>query len=118
MTALSVEVSDGLRFLAGPMRDGDKVKSRIARAARAAGLSYWRAFDLWYGRARAIKAQELEAVRAAKARRSQEDSDDLAAIAQDFEELAERVARLASSSDWEGADRMRSIAGRLRRLAS
>src|SRR5947209_14578977 len=30
----------------------------IDRAARAAGLSYWRAFDIWYGKARRIDAHE------------------------------------------------------------
>jgi hypothetical protein len=117
VSALALEASTGLRRLAGPAMSGDRVKSQIARAARAAGLSYWRAFDLWYRKARRIEAQELEAIRAAAARRSQEKNNEFAAIADDFEALAERVSRLAAGSDRASADRMRALAVRVRRLA-
>src|SRR5213592_3127410 len=43
--ALAAEASAGLRRLALPVQIGDRAKTQIARAARAAGLSYWRAYD-------------------------------------------------------------------------
>lgn len=117
VTAFAVEAADGLRRLS-PARDGDRIKARIARAARAAGLTYWRAFDLWYRKARRIEAAEIEAIRAAAARGSREDGHELAALASDFEALAERLAALAAQPDRDMADRARHLAGRVRRLAS
>lgn len=44
-----------LREIAGARLAGDPVKQAIDRAARIAGLSYWRAYDIWYGKARRIE---------------------------------------------------------------
>lgn len=65
MAALTLEASRCLRELAGSSGAGDRVKSQISRAARACGLSYWRAFDLWYGKARCVRGDEMDAIRAA-----------------------------------------------------
>ena len=54
-----------LRELSEPWSRGDRIKVAIDRAARRAGLSYWRAFDIWYGKARRI--DELERTRIAEA---------------------------------------------------
>ena len=55
---LADQAAAALREAAGVI-DGERVKSRIARAAHAAGLTYWRTHDLWYGRARRIHPAEL-----------------------------------------------------------
>lgn len=54
--------SAALKQLAGEGGRGDRIKSAIDRAARAAGLSYWRAFDIWYGKARALLDSEYVAI--------------------------------------------------------
>lgn len=117
LTALVLEAAEGLRELARPVGSDDRVKSQIGRAARRAGLSYWRAFDLWYRKARRVEAVEIEAIRAARAARSRERSDELACLAADFEALAERVSRLAARPGGSDADALRALAGRSRRLA-
>jgi hypothetical protein len=121
MIALALEASSGLKALAEPPVIGDRVKAQIARAARAAGISYTRAFDLWYGKARRIDAFELDAIRAAKAARharAESRSYELTALATDLEALAERVARLAARNGGSEAERARLLAGRVRHLAA
>lgn len=51
-----------LRELSEPWAPGDRVKAAIARAARLSGLSYWRCFDIWYGKARRVEAFEITAI--------------------------------------------------------
>ena len=117
MTALALEVADSLKALA-PQVEGDRVKARISRAARSAGLSYWRAFDLWYGKARRIDAHEADAIRTARAKRAESRSNDLQAVAYEMEALAERLALLASRGAGQEADRARAVAEQVRRLAT
>src|SRR5258708_37399719 len=47
-----------LRELSQPWTMGDRIKSAIERAARQSGLAYWRAFQIWYGKARRPKGLE------------------------------------------------------------
>lgn len=47
-----------LKQLAGGGDRDDRIKAAIERAARSAGLSYGRAFEIWYGRARRIEPHE------------------------------------------------------------
>ncbi len=56
------DFSEALKSLAGESDRGEKVKTAIERAAKLAGLSYWRAFDIWYGKARKIEINEQEAI--------------------------------------------------------
>ncbi|TNC14881.1 hypothetical protein FF100_04700 [Methylobacterium terricola] len=118
MTSLAFEAAEGLKQLAEPIPAGDKIKAQINRAARAAGLSYARAWGIWYGKARRIDAHELEAIRAAKIRREKEASYELESIASDFEALAQRMSRVAALSSGQDADRARVLGDRIRRLAS
>lgn len=115
VTALT-EAADGLFRLAQPSPKGDKAKAQIARAARAAGLPYGRAWSIWYGKARRIDPHELDAIRAAQ-RTRQEKQDDLAQIADDFAALADRAAKVLASRDRAMADAMRAVAVRAGRLA-
>jgi len=109
------EAAIGLRRLSEPIPAGDRVKAQIARAARKAGLSFTRATDLWYGNARAIRAEELEAIRHAQIKRRP--ADELLAIATDFEALAERAAKVLAASDRPGADAFRLLARRARAVS-
>ena len=127
---LTEEAALGLRALAWPLHEGARVKQRIACAARVkqriacaarrAGLSYWRAYDLWYRKARQILAREIEAIRAAVRQyaRQLESSDALVGLACDLEEMARRVSALDSKAAGREAERMRVIAERARHLAA
>lgn len=79
-----------LKELSEPWRRGDKVKSMIGRAAKAAGLTYWRTFDIWYGKATRLTAEEAELIEVAlKRKRKVVAHNELA-------ELRARMARLES----------------------
>jgi hypothetical protein len=84
------DVSASLRELSEPWGRGDKIKAAIARAARAADLSYWRAFDIWYGKARRIEPDEAARIAAALQRKSDEHARN------ELHELRTRLLRLES----------------------
>ena len=79
-----------LKELSEPWPTGSKIKQAIDRAAKAAGLSYWRTFDLWYGKARRVEDYEREAVAAALDKKRRE------AARNEFHELKTRLAILES----------------------
>lgn len=123
MTALSIDdAAEMLRELSEPAPYGDKVKRAIDRAAHAAGLSYWRAFDLWYRKARRVEDFEIfqlnEALRIKRER----------AAANELHDLKTRIARLeatlatrSTNSRREAVDRtgipLRGVGGMDRALA-
>jgi len=84
------DLSASLRELSEPWERGDKIKAAIARSARAAGLTYWRAFDIWYGKARRIDPAEADRIQAALQRKSEEHARN------EFHELRTRLLRLES----------------------
>jgi predicted phage-related endonuclease len=84
------DISASLRELSEPWERGDRIKAAIGRAARAADLSYWRAFDIWYGKARRIEPAEADRIAAALARKSEERARN------EFHELRTRLLRLES----------------------
>lgn len=53
---------EALRELADFPQSGVKVKRAIEHASRLAGLAYWRAFDIWYRKARRIEPSEIEQI--------------------------------------------------------
>lgn len=79
------EASDLLRALAAPCPPGDSVKAGINRAARRVSrflmrpMSPGRAEDIWRREARSIRAEEMDALRAA-ARREKAFNDEAAAV--------------------------------------
>ena len=77
-----------LRELSLPWIAGDKVKAQIARAAKSAGLSYWRAFDIWYGKARRIPESERRRIAEAVEHKRKQ------AARNEMHELRLRVARI------------------------
>ena len=87
MTTATMEMSAALRRLAEPVRAGESVKVLIGKAARRAGLSYSRAFECWYGRAK-VRADEMDRVRALLQAKEQE------AINAEIVERRQRLARL------------------------
>jgi len=84
------EIAAQLRELSEPWERGDRTKAAIARAAQRAGLSYWRAFDIWYGKARRIEAHEAQ--RIAKA----VDNKRIEGARNELHELRARLSRLES----------------------
>lgn len=90
------DFSQALQELSRPWPDGDRLKRRIERAARAAGLHYWRAFDIWYGKARRIDAHEAAQINEALRLKREK------AAANEFNELRTRLAKLESSLRVQG----------------
>jgi len=81
------DIAADLRELGEPLRP---VKRAIERAAKAAGLDYWRAFDIWYRKARRIESSECVAVAAALDKKRKE------AARNELHELRTRLVRLES----------------------
>ena len=80
---------DALKELSEPWHRGDRTKSMINRAAKEASLTYWRAFDLWYGRGR-LTAEESDRIQTALQRKRK------LVARNEFAELRTRMARLES----------------------
>jgi hypothetical protein len=83
-----IDVRAALQELSEPWSRGDRVKAAIARAARHAGLAYWRAFDIWYGKARRIEPHEIDAIEDALIKRRKE------VTRNELHDLRTRLARL------------------------
>jgi hypothetical protein len=88
--AMTITAADALRELAAPWNPGDRIKAAIDRAARRAGLTYWRAFDIWYGKARRIEEFERDAIADALAKKREQEAS------RELHELKTRLARLES----------------------
>ena len=82
------DLAAALRELAQPLSFGDPVKAAIDRAARRSGLSYWRAFDIWYGKARRVEPDECVRINEALFKRREE------AARHELHDLKTRIARL------------------------
>ena len=82
------DLSAALRELSEPSPSGDRIKAAIDRAARRAGLSYWRAFDIWYGKARRVEPDECVRINEALEKRREE------AARHELHDLKTRIARL------------------------
>lgn len=85
------DFSQALQELSRPWPDGDRLKRRIERAARAAGLHYWRAFDIWYGKARRIDAHEAAQINEALRLKREK------AVANEYYEIRTRLAKLEAA---------------------
>ena len=87
-----------LRELSEPWGSGEYVKSAIDRAARLASLTYWRAFDIWYRKARRVEPHEIEQI--AEALRIKNEK----AARNELHDLKLRLARLEASLSQGDAD--------------
>lgn len=89
--SIVVEMQTSIYKLAGERRPSDTRESMIARAARAAGISYRQAKSIYYAETENPRAQVIEAVRKAIAQQNlkveQQATDELT-------ELRSRVSRL------------------------
>ena len=85
-----MDVAGALRELSEPWERGDKIKRAIERSARMAGLSYSRAFEIWYSRARRIEPSELLRIEQALKQKHSKDARN------ELSELRLRLTRLES----------------------
>lgn len=83
-----MKAAEALRELSEPWSRGDRIKTAIDRVARQTGLSYWRAFDIWYGKARQIQHEEIKAIEAALERKRETEAKN------ELHTLKVRLARL------------------------
>lgn len=86
-----------LRELAEPRPGGELVKVAIDRAGKRAGIAFWRAFDIWYGKAR--KVEDFERARIVKALQIKNERAARNALRDIKLELARIESRLSASSD-------------------
>ncbi len=101
---MSSTYSDALRELAEPRPSGDLVKRAIERAARLTGLSYTRAFDVWYGKARRIDADEAQQIfQAIEKKRDEEARNEIHDLRTRLLKMESRIAAEAANSRGGGA---------------
>lgn len=84
------DFSEALKELSKPSPEEDRVKRAIERAAKACGLDYWRAFDIWYRKARRIDAHEAAQINEALRIKREK------AVANEYHDLKTRLAKLES----------------------
>lgn len=110
---MSMTYSDALKELAEPRPVGDLVKAAIGRAARITGLTYTRAFDVWYGKARRIDADEARRIEQALQNKREEEARN------EIHDLRTRLLKMESRLAAEAANSGRAGLGlsrqRLRR---
>ena len=94
----SFTYSGALKELAEPRPIGDLVKRAIERAARITGLDYWRAFDIWYGKARRIDAHEAEKIEHALQNKREEEARN------EIHDLRTRLLKMESRLAQEAAN--------------
>lgn len=88
---LGGDASRMIQALAEPRIDGESKKQALERVARHLGFSYWRAFDIWYGKARRIEDHEYTALAEATHKKNSKD------IRHELQDLRIRIARLEST---------------------
>ena len=92
--------SELLKELAGPGERGDRTKAAINRAARLAGLDYWRAFNLWYGKVKRVEAVEADAIRdALRVKREEAACNDIYKLQLQIEQLKSRLVQTSANID-------------------
>lgn len=85
-----MDVAKALKELSQPQDRGEKIVMIIERTARLAGLSYSRCYEMYYGRARRIEAEEVARISdALKQKHARETRNEL-------QELRLRLARIES----------------------
>jgi len=84
------EATTMLHELAKPLSYGEPVKLVIERTSNIVRISYWRTFDLWYGKARRIEEYEYEKIKTAL--RIKRES----AARNELHDIKLRIARLES----------------------
>lgn len=103
----SVEASELMRRLAEPAPAGAHIETLIRDAGRRAGLTFSRAKSVWYREARAIRAEEMDALR--RAARKQDEAE--SGLRQELRDLRSRLARLEARLGPEGAQHSGEASG-------
>jgi hypothetical protein len=85
-----MDAAKALKELSQPHSREEKIVAIIERCASLAGLSYSRAFEIYYGRARRIEHAELARISEALVRKNQLDARN------ELSELRRRLDRLES----------------------
>lgn len=110
-----IDFSRHLKTLAGPTNAGE-TKTAIDRAAKASGLAYWRAFDIWYGKARRIEHHEGEAIlRAVQEKSVKGQANVIQQLQTELARLQSIHAQASADLDRQELDRMRSGLGSMGR---
>lgn len=100
----SFTYADALKELAEPRPVGDLVKAAIGRSARIAGLTYTRAFDVWYGKARRIDAHEAQRIeQAIQNKREEEERNEISDLRMRLLKMESRLAAQGSNSSGRDA---------------
>ena len=90
-----MEAAEALRELSRPWLDGEGKKRPIERAAKLAGLKYWRAFDIWYRKARRIEHHEAEAIaRALDEKNTKDARNELSELRLSLERLEAKLSKM------------------------
>lgn len=97
-----------LKELAAPMSREEKIEIAIGRAADRAGITFNRAFNLWYGRAKWTDPQESAAVVGAVDEKRRKDARN------ELHELRTRIAVLESRLNQMDTDFCRAAIDALR----
>jgi hypothetical protein len=101
---LAWEPAKMLRALTEPWPAGERTKRAIDRAAQLTGLSYWRVFDIWYGKARRIEPHEIENIKQALDAKNERERTNEQATRDELRTLKLRIARLEARLDADAAD--------------
>ena len=105
---MSMTYSDALKELAEPRLVGDLVKAAIGRAARITGRTYTRAFDVWYGKARRIDAEEAQRIeQALQSKREEEARNEIHDLRTRLLKMESRLAAEAANGGRSGSHFMR-----------
>lgn len=80
-----------LRELSLPWAPGERIKSVLDRTSRLCRFTYWRTYDIWYGKAHRIEPFEIDQI--AEALRIKHEK----AARNEFHELKLRLAKLEAS---------------------
>ena len=102
------EPAQMLRALSDP---GARTKVAIDQAARRSGLHYWRAFDIWYGKARRIEPHEIKNIKQALDAKNDQARADERATRDELQALKSRIARLEARLAAEDEDLLRARTG-------
>ena len=86
-----VEASSLMRKIAEPAPAGAHIETLIRAVSRQIGVSFSRGKALWYGEARIVRAEEMDALRAA-AKRKEEVGE--RALQNEYATLVSRIERL------------------------
>lgn len=87
-----------LRELSEPWASGERIKTVLDRTSRLARLTYWRTFDIWYGKARRIEPHEIDQIAEALRIKNEKSARN------EFHDLKLRLARLEASLSARDAD--------------